>query len=93
MGTLAGLLTGLAGPLAKKVLGAVGVGMVSYVGVSAALEALLDTVRGQWGALSGDVATLLAMGGVNTAVSIIAGAMVARVALMSFKRLGALTGA
>lgn len=90
--SLAGLLTSLAGPLAKRGAAALGLGMVSYVGVSAALGQILDLVKGQWATLGGNIATFLAMGGVNTAVSIIAGAMVARVALMSFKRLGALTG-
>ena len=91
--SLAGLITSLAGPVARRGAAALGLGLVSYVGVSAALNVLLDLVKAQWSSIGPDIATFLAMGGVNTAVSIIAGAMVARVALMSFKRLGALTGA
>lgn len=85
---LSALLMALAGPVAKQVLIALGVGVVSFIGIDLALNALLDVARAAWaGAAAGDVAAYLAMSGANTALSLLAGAMLGRVALMATKSL------
>jgi len=87
MGWGAFLLT-MAGPLAKRVMVALGLSIVTYAGVGAAVDGLLSSAKAEWsgGQLAG-VADLVAMAGANTALSIIAGAIVARVSLLALKRL------
>lgn len=74
-----------AGPIAKRVLAALGVGVVSFVGVGIAFNALVDIARTNWGGLPADIAQYMAFAGVNQAISIIVGAMAARLALASLK--------
>lgn len=88
MSTLSALLMSLAGPLAKQALIALGFSVVAYVGLDLALGALLNAARAAWsGSLSGDVAAYVAMSGANTGLSLIAGAMIGRVAMFATKAL------
>lgn len=82
-------LAAIAGSLAKRVLTAIGIGIVSYAAMSAALNAALAAAKNAWAGLAGfpEALALLQMAGVSTAASIIAGALVARVALQSLKKL------
>lgn len=80
-------LAAIAGPVAKKALVALGFGVVSYAAVTVALTAALGAAKAAWGGLAGEALALLQMAGVNTAASILAGALVARVALASIKKL------
>jgi hypothetical protein len=86
MSTLGALLTAAAGPLAKRVMTALGFGVVSFVGVDLAVSGLLSQAQAAWGGMSGDVAAYVALSGANTGLSILAGAIVGRVALTSLKR-------
>lgn len=81
------LIMALVGPAAKQVLSALGIGIVTFAGVGAALDAIIGYAQGAYGEIVGLPATFLAMGGVNTAVSMIVGALVARLALTQLKRL------
>ena len=85
---LSAVMMALAGPLAKQVLMALGFGIVSFVGLDLALGAMLSAAKSAWaGSLSADVAAYVAMSGANTGLSLIAGAMVARVAMFATKAL------
>ena len=90
MGGLGSWLVALAGPLAKQVLFSLGVGVVSFVGLDVALNALLNTAKASWGGSSATVAAYVAMFGGNTALSIIAGALIARISLIPLKSLSRL---
>ncbi len=90
MSTLGSVLGALAGPLAKKVATALGFGVVAFVGVDLALNAIITTARESWGGLGADIAVYMAMAGVNTAFSIIAGAMSSRLGLIALKRMSLL---
>ena len=79
-------LLAIAGPVAKRVMVSLGIGVVTYVGMDAALSSALGAARGAWGGMGADVAAFVAMAGVNTACSILAGALTARVALEAVKR-------
>ena len=79
-------LVGLAGPFIKKALVSLGVGIVSYAAVSAALTQVLSSAKSAWSGLGGDALALIQMAGVNTAASILAGALVARVSLQILKK-------
>ena len=82
-------LNAVAGTLAKRVLSALGIGIVSYAAMSAALNSALSAAKGAWAVLAGfpEALALIQMAGVTSAASIIAGALIARVALQSFKKL------
>lgn len=79
-------LVALAGPIARRVLLSLGLGVVTYVGLDVALSAALSSAKASLGALPADIAALLAIAGVNTAASILAGALTARVAMIALKR-------
>ena len=68
---------------------ALGIGIVSYAAMTAALNAALSAAKNAWAGLSGfpEALALIQMAGVTSAASIIAGALIARVALQSLKKL------
>jgi hypothetical protein len=80
-------LVTLAGPLVRKALVSLGIGVASYAAIVTALNAALDHAKSAWGGLSGDALSLIQMAGCGEALSIVAGALVARVGLMSLKKL------
>lgn len=80
-------LVALAGPIAWKVLGSLGLGILTYVGVDAAVSAALSTAQQNWGQLGGAAAQLVGLSGANEALSVIAGGVTARVSFMTFKKL------
>lgn len=80
-------LVGLSGPIAKKVLAALGIGVVSYVGVDAALTQMLSTAKGNMALIDPVIGGLLALAGVPDALGMIAGALIASVALIPLKKL------
>lgn len=84
---LAAFLGAIAAPLARKVLTGLGFGIVSFAAISTALNAALDQAKTAWAGLGGDSLSLIQMSGAATALSVIAGALVARVGLLALKRL------
>lgn len=90
MQTLAGLLTAIAGSLAKKVLAALGMGFITYVGLDTAVSAAISSASSSMGGMASDVSAILAISGFFTACSVIAGGITASVAMVSLTRLGKL---
>jgi hypothetical protein len=84
---LAAWIVGLAGPIVTRVLAQLAIGYVTFKGLDIAISALLSSARSAWAGMGGDIAAFVAMSGLNTSVSIIAGAVVARVAMIPLKRL------
>lgn len=80
-------LVALAGPVVKKALTSLGVGVASYAALTIALNTAIDAAKSAFGGLTGDVLALVQMSGMPGALSIITGAMVARVSLMQLKKL------
>lgn len=91
MSTFAGALTALAGPLAKKVLTSIGIGIITFAGMEAAVTAALAAAKASFTGIGPDIAAIMAMFGIFTVASIIAGGITACLTMMSFKRLGLLT--
>jgi len=87
----AGLLVALAGPLAKKVLSALGIGFITYIGVDTAITAALGAAKANFASVTGDILQIIAMAGFFDAFSAIAGGITAAVTMMVFSRLGKLT--
>jgi len=81
-------LMAMVGPLAKQLFVSLGLAVVTFAGVAAAVDSMIDQAKATWsGGLVGDVAQLVAMAGVNVALGIICGGIVARVTMLSLKRI------
>lgn len=91
MGGIATWLLSMARPLLGRVLAALGMGTVTYVGAAAALQSALSAAKTAFGGIGGDVLQLLAMAGFFQAASITTGALVSSLAWVTMKRYAALT--
>jgi hypothetical protein len=80
----------LIGPLARQLLVSIGIGLITFVGLDAAVGAALGAAKSSLSGLPAVAAAILARGGVFTALSIIAGGITARITLMTLKRMGRL---
>lgn len=81
MSTLAQFLIGMAGPLALRVMLALGIGTVTFTGVASSLQGLIDMAVNNWASVASDVLALAGLAGIPLAIGIICGAMTARVGL------------
>ncbi|UZR29442.1 DUF2523 domain-containing protein [Methylococcus mesophilus] len=90
MGTLAQLLIGLASTLPGKVLSALGIGWLTFTGISAAADSVKGGLLSAWGSLPGDIMLLFGLAGVDQALGIITGAFVAKAAVSALPKLGKL---
>lgn len=81
MNTLASFFMSMAGPLAMRVLIALGVGTITFTGVTAALQGLITQAQTNWSSVGAAVLQLASLGGVPDGLGIIAGAMTTRVAI------------
>ncbi|WP_455155295.1 DUF2523 family protein [Cupriavidus campinensis] len=88
MAGLAGFLMALIGPLARQALIALGIGLITYVGLDTAVSGALAAAKSSLGQMPASVAAILARGGIFTAMSIIAGGITARMSMMVLKRMG-----
>lgn len=88
MPTLIGILVAMAATLPGRVLAALGIGWVTYAGLSAIAGSVITAFQNAWGAIPSDVLGLLQLAGFGEAFGIVLGAVLARVALMSMARLG-----
>lgn len=79
-------LAAVAGPVVKRAMSALGIGVVSYAAVSTALNTMLSAAKTAWAGLGGEALALIQIAGLNTAASIVAGALTASVALQVLKR-------
>lgn len=87
---LASFLMGIVGALATRVLTALGIGWVSYAGISALAAQVVQQIQTYWGQGSIEVVNLLEMAGFGQAIGIMLGAIVARATLGAIARLGKL---
>lgn len=78
---LAVFLMGLIGPLAVRVILSLGFSLVTYTGVTVALDALISYSRTNYNALPADVLALAGIAGVPEGLGLIFGAMTARIAV------------
>ncbi|MGY4025869.1 DUF2523 domain-containing protein [Aeromonas rivuli] len=83
---LAAWLLSIASPIVIRVLTQLGIGIVSFVGVEAAVNQFISLAQTHWLGLPANVLQFMAIGGFNTALGIIAGGISARLTLMVFKR-------
>ncbi|WP_454712986.1 DUF2523 family protein [Cupriavidus nantongensis] len=85
---MAAFLMALIGPLARQALVALGIGLITFVGLDAAVTSALAAAKASLGQLPAAAMAICARGGMFTAMSIIAGGITARMSMMVLKRLG-----
>jgi hypothetical protein len=88
MANVSSLLTSLAGPIAKKALAALGMGVLSYAAVQAAFAGVQAALLASYGQISADIVGPLNMAGFGQAIGIVLGAMSARFSLLAVKKIG-----
>ena len=91
MASFSSAMSSLAGPIAKKVLTSLGVGVVTYVGVEAAVRAAFGYAKANFAMISPAVSQILAMAGMYTAMGIIAGGVMAGVSMLILNKFAKLT--
>lgn len=85
-------LVGLAWPAISRILGALGIGTVTFLGMDALLDSAIAQAQQSLGGLTPDIVALLSMAGFITALSIMSGAMVTSLTLIAMKRFTLRTG-
>lgn len=80
-----------AGPIAKKVLLSLGIGVVTYAALTVVATQIKDAVISNYGGLTGTTLDLLNLIGTGQAIGIVLGGIVARAAFAAVGRLGLLT--
>lgn len=75
-------------PLAKKLLLALGIGYMTYEGLSTIAGQARDAVISSYGGMPADVLAILALGGINQAIGIILSALTARAAIVAVGKIG-----
>lgn len=83
---IAAWLMSIVGPLAFRVLAQLGVGVVTFVGVEAAITGALSAAQSAYSGQPAVVLQFLAIAGVNTALGIMSAGITARLTLMAMKR-------
>ena len=81
MGGLGSWLLGIAGPMVLRVFTILGLGTLTFTGVSTSLQSLIDMAVSNWAGVGADVLALASLAGIPQAIGIVCGAMVARVGL------------
>ena len=79
--SLVTLLMGLAGPLVIRALIALGIGTVTFTGVTVALQGLIDIATTNWASMPSAVLALASLAGIPQCLGIVCGAFVAKVAM------------
>lgn len=79
-------LTDLSWPLVSRVLAALGMGTVTYVGADSALQGALGSIKAAVSGVAGEVLQILAISGMFDALAITSGGLVSGLAWMVMKR-------
>lgn len=81
MMTWATWLLSMAGPLVLRVFTTLGLGVMTFTGVTASLQGLIDMATSNWASMGADILALASIAGLPQALGIICGAMTARVGM------------
>jgi hypothetical protein len=83
-------LASVAGPLVRRILAALGFGIITYVGFQAVKDQVQDAITSALTGMPLAVYQILALGGFVDSIGIWLGALTAAVAAMAIKKLGLL---
>lgn len=88
MSTLSSVLMALAGPVVKKALQALGIGIVSYGAVLVAFNAAQAQILALYGQAPASILFMIERAGVAQSMGIVLGAMAAKFGLQAVGKLG-----
>lgn len=88
---LAAYLLLLVGPLARRVMIALGLGVISYAGLTLIGDQIKDAVIANYGAIAPVPLQLLNMLGAGEALGIVLGGIIARAAFSAVSRIGVMS--
>lgn len=91
MGNFGAFLVALAGPVARRVMASLGLGVISYAGLALVAVQVKDAVIANYSAISGQVFELLNLIGLGQSIGILVGAIIARVAYTAISRIGVMS--
>lgn len=91
MGSFGAFLVALAGPVARRVMIALGLGVISFAGLALVGDQVRDAVVANYGGLSGSVLDLLNLLGAGQALGIVLGGIIARAAFAAVSRIGVMS--
>ena len=91
MSSIWAFLAAAVGPLAKRVVIALGFGVISYAALTALVGSVIAAAQSAWGGVAGAALQLSSLGGIPEVLGIITGALVARVAYNAVGHLGKLS--
>lgn len=81
-------LISVAWPVVKKVLSALGVGILSFTGLSSIFDQMRDNITASWGAVGGAVLQIASLGGIPDALGIVLSALAVHLVFMTMGKLG-----
>ena len=84
------ILGQLIGPIVRKVLVALGFGIISYAAVKATVDSLIDSAKSNFDALPSSVIAYVSLIGIGDCLGIIAGAISIRLGLQFAEKIGRL---
>lgn len=84
-------LAAAAAPITRLVLVSLGIGLISFAGLTLLTNALIQHVQTAYGQIPGSMAQIADLLGVGTAIGIILGGIVARASYAAITRLGKLS--
>ncbi|OGS94419.1 MAG: hypothetical protein A3H31_01620 [Gallionellales bacterium RIFCSPLOWO2_02_FULL_57_47] len=76
------------GPIVTRVLLALGLGTVTYVGLQAAFDSARNLVISNYGQMHGAAMQLADLAGVGQTIGILLGAMAARIGMVALSKIG-----
>lgn len=76
------------GVLARKALGGLGVGVISYSAVTAAFESAVAYAQSHYNNIASDALQLIGLAGIGEGIGLIVGAITARLAITTMSKLG-----
>lgn len=88
---IAAWLLTLVGPLVKKVLVSLGIGIISYAAISTIIGVIKSMIAAQFGAIAADYAALAGLFGFYDAIGFILAGITTRLSLQPLKRWGILS--
>jgi hypothetical protein len=87
---LAALVVALTGPVVRLVLINLGIGLITFAGVTAAVNTLIENARSSYSNLPADMMQIVSLAGFGDALGIIAAAILIRLSLQFMPRIGVL---
>jgi len=81
-------LLAAAWPLAKKILTSLGIGVLTYQGLTLVAQQLESAIVGAWGQVGGVTLQILSLAGIPQALGILIGGFTAKAALVAIGRIG-----